>query len=153
MGRQCGSCSWKQPVADRATATLACGKHLQPCHRGHQSRARAGQIRREKQQQQEAKYGHARTLHQQHMAAGCAMGSARNAPENNSAHPLLLRNRGAQWQFPPTERGAQSPRNALKQLLKNLRGAQWSRGCTVYSAYSVLLAWILSSIRSYKVYT
>jgi len=37
---------------------------------------------------------------------------------------------GAQWQLSPTGRGAQFPRNALKQLLKN-QGAQWSHIGTV----------------------
>jgi hypothetical protein len=74
---------------------------------------------------------HARTLHQQHMAAGCTIGSARNAPENFLRTPnCISSNWGAQWQFIPTEWSAQSSRNALKQLLKNL-SAQWSRGCTV----------------------
>jgi hypothetical protein len=49
-------------------------------------------------------------------------------PLKISAHPL--HSNGAQWQTIPTERGAQTPRNALKQFMKN-QGAQWSRGCTV----------------------
>jgi len=46
-----------------------------------------------------------------HLVVGCAIG-------------------GAQWQTYPTLRGAQSPRNAAKQLLEN-QGAQWSHVGTV----------------------
>ena len=39
-----------------------------------------------------------------------------------------------QWQIYPTVRGAQSPRNALGQLLKN-QGVQWSHVGTVRIIY------------------
>jgi hypothetical protein len=54
----------------------------------------------------------------------CAM------PLRKLCAPQLLRN----WQTFPTERGAQTPRNALKQFMKN-QGAHWSRVSTVYGIF------------------
>jgi hypothetical protein len=65
----------------------------------------------------------------------CCWGSAqwvlRNAPEKALRTSIAAQIGGAQWQTFPTERGAQTPRNALKLFMKN-QGAHWSRVSTVF---------------------
>ena len=65
------------------------------------------------------------------LAAGGLRNGVCAMPLRKLCAPQLLRNWGFAMENFPTERGAQTPRNALKQFMKN-QGAHWSHVSTVF---------------------